>query len=307
MRKLIDVSDWQGEIDFAKVKASGIDSVIIRAGYGRGNQDDWFTVNMDDAILNGMNIGIYWFSYAYTEAMAAQEARYCAEIIAPYKDHINLPVYFDWEYDSMRFAQSKGVSPGKTLITCMHEAFCEGIKALGYKPGYYCNRDYLLNYINVSQLPYSRWFAWYNSDLGEYKCDIWQYSDKGGVNGVEGRVDMNYIVNDRILDGQPAPEPPKKSNEEIAKEVWEGKWGDGEERYERLTAAGYDYDVIQQLVNDTAPGEAEKPAEGYVVQPGDTLSEIAQVYNTTVAELMALNPQINNPNLIYVGQVIRVR
>ena len=305
MRKLIDISDWQGNVNFARVKADGIDSVIIRAGYGRGNIDDYFRANIENAISNGMNIGIYWFSYAYTESMAAREAEYCANVIDQYKDHINMPVYFDWEYDSMRFAQTKGVIPGKTLITSMHEAFCEGIKKRGYTPGYYCNRDYLLNYINTAHLPYSRWFAWYQSEL-DYDCDIWQYSDKGAVSGVEGRVDMNYIVNPYIL-GEPEEDHDRKSNEEIAKEVWEGLWGDGEERERRLEEAGYDYDVIQQLVNDTAPAETEPPVEGYTVQPGDTLSEIADKFGTTVSRLMELNPQIEDANLIYAGEIIRVR
>ena len=306
MKRLIDVSDWQEKIDFSKVKSDGIDSVIIRAGYGRGNVDDYFRENIENAIENGMNIGIYWFSYAYTEAMAAKEAEYCVEAIRQYKAYINLPVFFDWEYDSMRFAQTKGVQPGRTLITSMHEAFCEGIKSLGYKPGYYLNRDYLLNYINVSQLPYFRWFAWYQSSLGDYECDIWQYSDRGAVNGVNGRVDMNYIVNSSLLNDE-KPEIPIKSNEDVAKEVWEGKWGNGEERKQALEDAGYNYDVIQQLVNDTAPEEEEPPVEGYVVQPGDTLSEIAEAYDTTIEHLMELNPQIQNANLIYAGEIIRVR
>lgn len=309
MRKLIDVSSWQGTIDFAKVKASGIDSVILRAGYGRGNVDTCFKKNIENAIKNGMNIGIYWFSYAYTVDMATNEAVYCHNAISKYKGSINLPVYFDWEYDSMNFAQKKGIKPGKTLITNMHKAFCEKIKALGYVPGYYCNRDYMLNYINTNALPYSRWFAWYQTSLGHYTCDIWQYSSKGYVNGVSDRVDMNYIVNDSVFKKAPSNAvQPTKSNTEIAKEVWEGKWGNGADRKKRLTEAGYDYNVIQKLVDETAPDKTEEtPRESYVVKRGDTLSGIASKYHTTVKTLLKLNPQIKNANLIYVGQIIRVR
>lgn len=312
MRKLIDVSSWQGTIDFAKVKASGIDSVILRAGYGRGNVDTCFKKNIENAIKNGMNIGIYWFSYAYTVDMATNEATYCYNTINKYKEHINLPVYFDWEYDSMNFAQKKGVKPGKGLIINMHKAFCEKIKSYGYVPGYYCNRDYMLNYIDTSALPYSKWFAWYQTSLGSYTCDIWQYSSKGYVNGVSGRVDMNYIVNDNVFIKEPSVTPPTdhKSNEEIAKEVWEGKWGNGDDRKKRLTDAGYDWKVIQNIVDNTAPEKPKPPtssATAVVVKRGDTLSGIASKYGTTVKVLMKLNPQIKNANLIYVGQIIRVR
>ena len=92
-------------------------------------------------------------------------------------------------------------------------------------------------------------------------CDIHQYTSVGNVSGINGDVDMNELYRTSLFDDiagkssdTPAPKP-KKSNAEVAVEVWEGKWGDGDERKRRLTEAGYDYDAVQEIVNNTAPSE----------------------------------------------------
>lgn len=242
MIKIIDVSKHNGNIDWKKVKAAGIKAVIIRAGYGKNNIDSRFKENIKGAIAAGLPVGIYWFSYAYTVEMAKKEAEYCIAAIKPYK--VTLPVYFDWEYDSMDYAKKNGVTPNKKLITAMNKAFCVKIKAAGYKPGFYFNMDYKLNFIDVSELKangYSTWFARYTS-IKQSGYDIWQYSETGKVNGISGgNVDMNYLLKESLL---------KKSNKEIAKEVIAGKWGNGEDRKKRLKAAGYDYNAVQKIVNE---------------------------------------------------------
>lgn len=189
--KVIDISYYQGNIDFAKVKKDGIEGVIIRAGYGKGNIDKKFSDYMEKAVAAGLHIGIYWFSYAYSVSMAKNEAKMCLSIIDGYKDKIDLPVFFDWEYDSMNYAGRYGVNPGKSLITNMNLEFCKLIKAAGYKAGYYANPDYLSRYINQNKLKdYYFWLAHYTSK-NDVECDIWQYSDKGKVNGINGSVDMD--------------------------------------------------------------------------------------------------------------------
>ena len=126
----------------------------------------------------------------------------------------------------------------------MNIAFCEKVKAAGYKPGFYFNMDYKLKFIDVPQLQskgYSTWFARYTS-VRQTGYDIWQYSETGKVNGISGgNVDMNYLLKESLL---------KKSNKEIAKEVIAGKWGNGEDRKKRLKAAGYDYNAVQKIVNE---------------------------------------------------------
>lgn len=191
--RVLDVSNYQGDIDWKKVKADGIEGVIIRAGWGKGNVDPKFIQNIAGASAEGLNIGIYWFSYAYTVQMAKHEAIYCHATIGNYRSRINLPVFYDWEYDSMRWAEKNGVKPGKNLITEMNMEFCRAITEIGYKAGYYLNLDYSKNYIDESRLnAYKRWFARYTT-TEQKDCYLWQYTSKGRVQGINGNVDMNIL------------------------------------------------------------------------------------------------------------------
>lgn len=194
--KVIDVSEHNGKIDYAKVKADGIDGVIIRAGYGKGNVDNYFIRNINGAIKNKLHVGIYWFSYAYTEEMAQREARYCNDIIQTYKLDIDLPVFFDWEYDSMKFAKKNNVTPDKKLITGVTKAFCAEIKDLGYDAGYYLNLDYAKNHYDENELKdYKRWFARYIK-TEQKDCYLWQNSNSGEVDGIKGKVDTDVLWGD---------------------------------------------------------------------------------------------------------------
>lgn len=194
--KCIDVSEFQGRIDWNRVKADGILGVIIRAGYGNNNIDDRFHENIRGAIEAGMNIGIYWFSYAYDDDMARLEAGHCVGLLEEYKEHITLPVFFDWEYDSMKYAEKKGVKAGREVISTMTRAFCEEIELFGYTAGYYLNLDYSEHYYNEEILkPYKRWFAYYDNECIQ-DCYLWQTTSNGLVNGIEGNVDMDVLFGD---------------------------------------------------------------------------------------------------------------
>jgi GH25 family lysozyme M1 (1,4-beta-N-acetylmuramidase) len=222
--KLIDVSEHNGRIDFEKVKNSGYTAVIIRAGYGKGNVDGRFTENIQKAIKAGMKIGIYWFSYAYTDEMAKREAQYCNDVLDPYKKYISLPVFFDWEYDSMSYAKKKGVYPNKYSITNMVRAFCKRVKALGFDAGYYANLDYQNNYLDTNLLKeYKKWFAWYTS-TPQKNCYIWQYTDKGSVSGISGTVDLNdwYESNESTNESEDYDMPQlQKGSQGKAVAVWQ--------------------------------------------------------------------------------------
>jgi len=238
--KVIDVSYHQGNIDFNKVRQDGVEGVIIRGGYGNGNIDKQFHRYITDAIKTGLHIGIYWFSYAYTIQMADVEAKHCIKLIEQYRKYIDLPVFFDWEYDSFKYAGKHGISPDKQLITGMNAVFCQVIYNAGYKAGYYLNLDYSKHYIDESKLRlYKRWFARY-TNIPQTNCYMWQYSSKGTVNGITGNVDMD-ILNEDITN--------QRSEDEIVTEVIKGYWGTGNDRRQRLTKAGYDYRHIQDLVN----------------------------------------------------------
>ena len=203
MKKLIDISHHNGNIDFGSAMHD-IDGVIIRAGYG-DSLDRMFIENIEECNRLDIPVGIYWFSYAYSEGMAQAEAVRCAEAIRNY--NVSLPVFFDWEYDSARYAREHGVEPTSELITAMNKAFCEEIQNQGYKAGFYFNEDYRKNWLDFSELDgFYKWYARYISEIS-VDCDIWQYASDGDVDGIAGNVDMNNLVNENLWSDTPEPQP----------------------------------------------------------------------------------------------------
>lgn len=296
--KGIDVSVYQGEIDWAKVKQAGIGFAILRIGYGMyDNQKDvTFERNYTEATKQGIPVGCYLYSYAKSVDEAIKEANLVIKWLNGRK--LQLPVYFDIEDRSQQ-------SLGKTVLNNMCIAFCNTIEKAGYWAGIYSNKYWATSIISGKELgkKYTYWIAQYYDECtydGDYA--IWQYSSTGKVAGISGNVDMNEMVKDIIQrDNTPTqPQQEKKSIEEIAKEVIQGKWGNGEDRKNRLRQAGYNYTAVQDKVNQIV---GSTPQTVYTVKAGDTLSSIAQKYNTTYQELARKN-NIANPNIIYVGQKI---
>lgn len=190
MLKGIDVSEHQGRINWEQVK-DHVDFVMLRAGYGRNNIDKQFIRNIEECNRLGIPVGIYWFSYAWNEEMAKNEARYVLEAIKGYR--VDYPISYDLEYDTLNYASKNGVTIGKRLATDMVKAFCDEINRNGYRAMNYTNQDFLLNKFYMNELTnYPLWYAWYNSKLNR-DCSIWQYSENGQVPGIDGAsVDMNY-------------------------------------------------------------------------------------------------------------------
>lgn len=191
--KCIDVSVWQGNIDWTKVKASGIDYAIIRAGFGRetSQKDNKFEQNYTNAKKAGVKLGAYWYSYADSVTDAEKEAKACLSVLKG--KTFELPVYYDLEDNSQ-------VGFGKTTLTNIAKKFCDTLKSSGYSVGVYANANWFKNYLDYSALKklYSIWLAQYNS-TAQYECDIWQYSSSGSVKGISGNVDMNTIYNTDII------------------------------------------------------------------------------------------------------------
>ena len=236
--KIIDVSHHQGIIDWDIVRKQDVNGVIVRAGYGKGNVDRYFTRNFGS--VRGYDfpyVGVYWFSYAYTIDMAIREAEIISQMMKPYMDMLNLGVYFDWEYDSMQYMKKNGVNPNKTLITNMNLEFCRTVAKNGFIAGYYLNEDYKKNWIDVSRLKdYRQWYARYSSKAKPENAYLHQYSSQGKVKGIAGYVDMNKLL---------AP----KTVYEVACEVLAGEWGNGVTRKNKLESAGYNYREVQDMVN----------------------------------------------------------
>lgn len=244
--KGIDVSKHNGAIDWKKVKNDGVEFAIIRIGYGGSApvKDERFEENYKNAKANGLKIGTYLYSYADSESDLIKE--YEAVINWLGGRVLDLPVYFDVEDKKM-----SGLS--KATLSSYVKIFCDKIENAGYWAGIYASKNWLENKLNMTILKdYTVWVAQWSSNCtyqGSYA--LWQYTSDGSINGISGRVDMNYQLKELggSLNITSNNENSKKSNEEIANEVIKGIWGNGNDRKNKLTSAGYDYRAIQKLVN----------------------------------------------------------
>jgi lysozyme len=314
--KGIDVSHWQGHIDWVKVKASGIQFAIIKSG---GSDAGFYTdprweENYKGAKANGIAVGAYYFvgpACTSAEAGRADAQRSLAQLK---EKQFEYPVYMDVE------ATPASARAGATEAAI---AFCRAMEAAGYYAGIYSStysgyRDRL----DDSKLtPFTHWVAQYASKCtygGAY--GIWQYSSTGSVNGINGNVDMDISYQDYpsiIKAGgyngytkqgditTTTPVQPNKTVDELAREVLAGKWGNGDDRKSRITTAGYDYTAVQAKVNELL---GANQAVYYTVKSGNTLSAIARMYGTSVAAIQKLNASlIRNVNQIQAGWKIRVK
>ena len=195
-KKGIDVSYHQGKINFKSVKSSGIDFVILREGY-RNSLDTKFFEYVKQCKEAGLQIlGVYHFSYALNEKQAVEEAEFCVKNVEKSGLDKNAMIFFDFEYDTVTKAKAAGVTLTKTDC-CKHTvAFCEAVKAKGYKAGVYMNNDYRKNwYTSDIVSKYPLWLADYTGDP-DVPCMIQQYTSSGKVNGISGNVDMNYLFSE---------------------------------------------------------------------------------------------------------------
>lgn len=195
----IDVSKYNKDIDWQRVRASGIEFAIIRAGY-RGStsgvlvEDPYFRQNLAGAKAAGVNIGVYFF----TQAITADEAREEAEAVASLVNasDLSLPVFLDVESSgNSNGGRADGLDP--VTRTEIVRVFCESAENLGYRAGVYANKSWMTNKLDMSVLaPYTKWLAQYRAAgptyAGEY--NIWQYTSSGAVDGITGRVDMNIYI-----------------------------------------------------------------------------------------------------------------
>ena len=193
--KCLDISTWQGYVNFNKVKSAGYNYVILRAGFGRENsqKDNTFERNYANAKASGLKVGVYWFSYSTSPSDAYREANACLYCLNG--KQLDMPVYYDLEYQP-------AMSMSNSNYTQMALNFCSAIKKAGYKSGVYSSASvygYLLNRQTLINNGVSIWNAQWSSYCS-VPCDIWQYSEKGQVNGISASVDMNYIYNLNVVD-----------------------------------------------------------------------------------------------------------
>lgn len=196
----IDVSEHNGVVNWPAAKKEGIGFAVIRTGYGTSHTDYQWKNNIEGALAQGIPVGIYHFSYALTAAGAKAEADFVLSLLAPYKGKITLPVFFDFEYDTVDYAKKQGVTLGASAFNAHTVAFCERIKSAGYTAGTYYNLDYLRRYVDMDQISgYARWYAQYSSTPSASGHDIWQYSSSYTIPGCSGRFDVNLLENTALL------------------------------------------------------------------------------------------------------------
>ena len=211
--KGIDVSAWQKEIDFEKVRDSGIEFVIIRAGYGKviENKDAFFETNYAKAKAAGLLVGAYWYSYADSIDTGRTEAGACLEAIRG--KTFDFPVFFDLE-------EKKQFEKGREFCDALVTTFCDCIGAHGYYPGLYCSTNKLNEFVSPSVAgKYALWVAHWaeKCTYSANPVELWQYTSHGSVDGIEGRVDMDFayvdypkIIRSRGLAGPEGPEAGSK-------------------------------------------------------------------------------------------------
>ena len=247
--KGIDVSHFQGNIDWYKVKGN-IDFAILRLGWiGNNNNhtlDTKFQTYYNACKSTGIPIGIYVYNYCNSEDTVKSGAEWTVNQL---KDKgIDLPIYIDMEDRSIE-------NLGKDKLTSICIAFNTVIENAGYWAGVYANLNWYTNYLNKDTIKarYTTWVAHYGISQDRYvgQYDMLQYSDTGKISGISGNVDMDIMYRDLINEIKESNTgTDRKTVEELAREVIAGKWGNGEERKIKLTNAGYDYSAVQAKVNE---------------------------------------------------------
>lgn len=192
--KGIDVSKYQGEIDWPAVKADGVEYAFIRLGLrgyesGKLVLDEFFEQNIRGANASGVKAGVYFFTQAVTEEEAREEAAFVIENLAGYE--VPYPVVFDVEMIVGANGRANNLTmQERTDITI---AFCEAVKAAGYTPMIYGNVKCFTRLLDMTRLEdYEKWYAFYDNYMYmPYLVSCWQYTEKGQVDGIKGNVDMN--------------------------------------------------------------------------------------------------------------------
>lgn len=263
--KGLDVSQFQGIIDWSQVKKAGYQFAMLRAGYGYNTVDSQFHRNASECNRLGIPIGVYWFCYALNPEIAVQEADGCLNTVSKYR--LDYPICYDIEQATINYAAENGITMTPALATDIVRAFCNQIEKRGYFAMYYSNRNFLNTYFPTDfSKRYALWYAYYNDTFDGTDCGIWQSTSQGNVPGIAGNVDLDTGFAD-----YPSI----------------------------IRQAGLNH------LNGSTPTPPPVNYITYVIQPGDTLSEIAQRYGTTTKVLAELNG-ISDPNLIYYGNTLRI-
>ena len=312
----IDISKWQSGIDLSAVKA---DFVIVKATEGIGYVDKSCDTFFQKALSLGKKLGFYHFARPTNDPV--READFFYNNCRGYFGK-GIPI-LDWESGNTsdvawakrwldRVYQLSGVKPviymSESVVNANNwsavAAADYGLWVAKYRDN---NPDYNYSMANAGARPKVKWWKFY--------C-MWQWTSTGRLNGYSGNLDCDVFYGDgstwdayvgkSTSAAKPQSKPVTKTVDQLAEEVIAGQWGNGSDRKKRLTAAGYNYDAVQKVVNQKMAAKKQTAHVYYVIKRGDTLSGIASKYGTTYQRLAQING-IANPNRLYVGQKIRVK
>ena len=321
--KGLDVSKFQGEVDWERVKAAGYKFAMLRAGYGFNTVDEQFRRNASECNRIGLPIGAYWFCYATSPSSAVQEADGCVNTISDYR--LEYPVCYDIEQATIDYAAGQGVTITPALARQLVQSFCDRIEAKGYYAMFYSNRNFLEQYLgNDLSKRYSLWYARYTDTFDGTDCSMWQYTSQGNVPGISGNVDLDLSYVDfpsvirsaglnHLSGTSPAPSPsPSPSADYITYVIQPGdtlsgiaaRFGTTVSELTRINKIS-DPDRIYAGNTIKVPEKSGSATRTYTIRPGDTLSGIASRYGTTVAAIARLN-NIPDPDRIHAGKTIRI-
>ena len=254
----IDISKWQKWIDINKCKAEGVEFAILRGAYST-KKDVCFEDFYAQCKANGLPVGVYHYSMATSVSDAVKEAKLMLDILKG--KQFEYPIYLDVE-DKVQKALSKDV------LTNIIKIYCDTLEKAGYYVGIYSTYIFLKDYTHIDHLDrYDKWIAhWATQCTCPKPYGMWQFGGETNlirtnkVGGVTCDQDYAYkdyptIIKNAGLNGfgkveSPAPAPAKESIDLIAREVISGMWGNGQDRINRLTQAGYDYKAVQSKVNE---------------------------------------------------------
>ena len=191
----VDVSSHQGVIDWQAVADSGVEFAMIRIGFrgyleGEINADTMARANIEGAKAAGLDVGVYFFSQALTRQEAAREAAWCVTFLE--NTELEMPLVFDWEHVESAEARTAGFEDGSLLTACA-QSFCDVVTAAGYEPMVYLNVYQARDLYDLTALQdYGFWIAQYVDGLDfPHAVDLWQYTESGEVDGIQGRVDLD--------------------------------------------------------------------------------------------------------------------
>lgn len=335
----IDLSYHNNGINFNTLKNNGVEFAILRGGYtGYGDgvskaKDTAFDTFYNQCKNLGIGVGVYWFSCANSYEKGKAEAEYLYNNCLKGRQ-FEYPIYIDVEDDTGGRKWLRNA--GKEAITNGIIGFCETLEKLGYYVGIYANLDWFNNWINQDRVKnFDKWLAsWSANKPNTYLSEtMWQFGGETNRQRspyLAGQiVDQNYcyidypsIIKNNGFNGYPrpttnsqeAPKEPKKSIEQIAKEIIEDegnkKFGTKDTnptRKEILEKMGYDYQTVQSKVNELLEkNKKQDSAVYYTVKRGDNLTKIAKQYGVSISQIVNLN-KISNPNLIFPNQKLRIK